>query len=127
MKGRPATLAIAALALAACAGDGLGPAVDRLRIEGTVSALGSGVPVESAVVILQVPQGAGVPSRSAVTGAEGRYVITFAPGGLILDCRDFALSASAAGFQPAFEEEIRCTTAIQAVDFELVPVEGDRR
>jgi hypothetical protein len=114
-------------AFAACGGDATGPAVERLRIEGSVSALGSGTPIESAVIILQVPQGAGVSSRSAATNAEGRYVIAFDPGGFILDCRDFALSASAAGFQPAFEEEVRCTTAVQTVDFELVPAEGSRR
>jgi hypothetical protein len=118
---------VATFALAACGDDGTGPAVDRLRIEGTVSALGSGTPLEGAVVILNLPQGAGVPSRSAVTDSQGRYGITFAPNGLILDCRDFALTASAAGFQPAFEEEVRCTTAVQTVDFELAPVEGGLR
>lgn len=123
----PAALFGATLALAACGDDGTGPAVDRLRIEGTVSALGSGTPVEGAVVILNLPQGAGTPSRSAVTDSQGRYGITFAPNGLILDCRDFALTASAAGFQPAFEEEVRCTAAVQTVDFELVPVEGGLR
>lgn len=120
-------LAVLLLLLLACGDDGTGPAVDRLRIEGAVSSLGSGAPIEGAVVILDLPPGTGVPSRSAVTDAQGRYGITFAPNGFILDCRDFALTASAAGFQPAFEEEVRCTTAVQTVDFELVPAEGDRR
>ena len=127
MTRRPPLAAAFVLGLAACGGDATGPAVERLRIEGSVSALGSGAPIESAVVILQVPQGAGVSSRSAATNAEGRYVLTFDPGGFILDCREFALTASAAGFQPAFEEEVRCTTAVQTVDFELVPVGGARR
>ena len=108
--------ALAVLAFATC-GDDTGP-IDRLRSEGSVSELGTGAPIENALLLLGFPAGSGIGSRSAVTNAQGQYAITFVAAFPFTDCRGFFLTVDADGYESVTEDEIQCIPE-QTIDFEL--------
>jgi hypothetical protein len=94
-----------------------------VRLQGTVTAIGSGSTVRDAEVIVEWPAGLGGGTTTVRTDAEGHYVHGRSVRAKVLDCKGATITVRASGYASAYNQSDQdCTDGVLTADFKLFPI-----
>ena len=96
-----------------------------LRLQGTVTAIGSARPVKDADVIIEWPAELGGGTSTIKTDAEGHFVAGRSVRTKALDCKGLAISVRKEGYASAYDQAHEdCSEGHLTSDFKLFPIPG---
>ena len=96
-----------------------------LRLQGTVTAIGSARPVPNADVVVEWPAELGGGTSNLKTDAEGHYVAGRSIRTKALDCKGLVITVRKEGYASAYNQSSEdCSEGHLTTDFKLFPIPG---
>jgi hypothetical protein len=96
-----------------------------LRLQGTVTAIGSARPVKDADVVVEWPAELGGGTSTVKTDEEGHFVAGRSVRTKALDCRGLVITVRKEGYASAYNQSHEdCSEGHLTADFKLFPIPG---
>jgi len=94
-----------------------------IRLQGTVTSIGYGLPVASADVIVEWPATLKGGTSTLKTDAQGHYAVGRAVRSKTPDCKGMVITVRAPGFASAYNQSAEeCPGGTLTADFKLFPI-----